>query len=427
MRRFALFFAFITASLLSFGQNCDGPVNDLIISTGYNPITSTTLGNYAFDPMWRLIQAPADPPGWSANIGGPAIVVPLTSPWNLAGPNSTYINAYPTAQALTDNWNTGTTPYIFEREFCVCLNGGTVADVTFDLNLNADNWAEVYLEDELGNQTLLLSQNYQYVTSNFTGAPAASANVTLQLTGGNYKLKLYHRNKLVIMGANLDGKIYSTALLSDNTCTKRGSIAGYSRIDQNQSGTVDPSDPKAQGWLMRLYDQNNNLVSTMTTDHSGYYFFMDLDPGTYTVTAEGPSGWSVISPITATMTVNVDINVVDVAEFLVIPEENPDQNPILEPINTDDCDVFVPNVFTPDGDQINEMIYFKSNCTGELEATIYNRWGQVVFSTTDEEEGWNGTDRSGNVVAEGTYIYTVTLQLEDDTEIKKTGHITVIR
>ncbi|MFT6982656.1 MAG: gliding motility-associated-like protein [Crocinitomicaceae bacterium] len=405
----------------SFSQTCLGPVSDLTISTGWNPVTSAVINDYDFDPMWRLVQAPADPPGWTSNIGGPAISIPITTSWVYAGANSKYVNAYPTAQALTDNWNLSTTQYIFEREFCVCGNNPNQAyDITFDLSLNADNWAEVYLEDEQGNQTLLVAQPYVYSQANFLNTPS-TVNVVHQLTPGTYKLQLHHRNKQVVMGVNLDGKIYSNALISDNSCVKRGSIAGYSREDANSNGILDASDPKSQGWTMELRNTSNTLISSIVSDHSGYYFFMDVDPGTYTVTGVPPTGLNVIVPTSASYTVTVEENVVAVSSFLGTPNgEEPDVT--VEEF----CILDVPNVFTPNGDQVNDKFYFSTQCNVPIDAKIMNRWGNVVYESTDVAEGWDGTSK-GQAIAAGAYFYSCVVKYTDKEDETVSGYVQVIR
>jgi gliding motility-associated-like protein len=51
----------------------------------------------------------------------------------------------------------------------------------------------------------------------------------------------------------------------------------------------------------------------------------------------------------------------------------------------------IPNAFTPDGDQINDVfrpvLYFP---TVDYHFEIFNRWGQRVFGTTDPQQGWDG-------------------------------------
>lgn len=444
MKLIQLFLFFSLFSSTIFGQYCEGNVQFLNVSTGHDPSTGTQISDYGFDPMWRLVQAPADPPGWTSNIGGPAIIVPLTSPWAYAGSNnSKYINAYPTAQALTDNWSQSTQAYVYEREFCVCIQDASsngTAPVIFDLALNADNWAELYLVDPQGNQTLLMSQPYQYVTSNFMNSPTTTQQ-TLQLGNGTYKLRLVHRNKLVIMGANLDGVIYSSAMLSNNICRPKGMIAGFVNEDGNGNQTLDASDPIALGWTVNLLDLNNNVLQTATTDNNGYYFFMDIDPGDYTVSAVAPQGWGIIEPSTVWYSISVDTNVVHVARFLVdegVENENtlPDpQGGNTDPSNPDNpntfelkegCTVSFANVFTPNGDGMNDMISFANSCDLPFTASIFNRWGTSVFKTSDGNQGWTGTDKNGKAVASG--VYYLMYEVEVDGEKKSfNGMIHVIR
>jgi gliding motility-associated-like protein len=87
--------------------------------------------------------------------------------------------------------------------------------------------------------------------------------------------------------------------------------------------------------------------------------------------------------------------------------------------------VYIPNSFTPDNDLINTK--FQVYTTGEpkLDASIYNRWGELVYSWTSIEDGWDGT-YLGKLVQEGVYAYRirVTTQCEQRTSI---GTITLIR
>jgi gliding motility-associated-like protein len=61
-------------------------------------------------------------------------------------------------------------------------------------------------------------------------------------------------------------------------------------------------------------------------------------------------------------------------------------------------EVRMPNVFTPNGDQLNEVfrpIALKNTTDAHL--TIYNRWGRLLYQTKDVERGWNGDDHPAGV------------------------------
>jgi gliding motility-associated-like protein len=74
--------------------------------------------------------------------------------------------------------------------------------------------------------------------------------------------------------------------------------------------------------------------------------------------------------------------------------------------------IYVPNAFTPDGDGLNEVflpILTAGYKPGTYELNIYNRWGERIFSTQEENTGWDGT-YLGNQVQIGTYTYTIKLK-----------------
>jgi gliding motility-associated-like protein len=76
---------------------------------------------------------------------------------------------------------------------------------------------------------------------------------------------------------------------------------------------------------------------------------------------------------------------------------------------TETCPLYVlPNSFTPDGNNINDL-YTPINPyrdIREVEMTIFNRWGDVVFETKDPDIGWNGKrNNDGQENPEGVYFY----------------------
>lgn len=93
--------------------------------------------------------------------------------------------------------------------------------------------------------------------------------------------------------------------------------------------------------------------------------------------------------------------------------------------------LFAPNAFTPDGDGLNDV--FLPSVIG-AEATdysflVFNRWGQLVFSTTDPHEGWNGgMNNSGEVQPQDVYVWRVLVRDQFTTERKEHfGTATLLR
>ncbi len=102
----------------------------------------------------------------------------------------------------------------------------------------------------------------------------------------------------------------------------------------------------------------------------------------------------------------------------------------IDVINPDDVkctDVFLPNAFTPNGDALNEGFGISNPyVVGQLLSfDIYDRWGNVVFHTTDPLSKWKG-DYKGSPVNPGVFLYKIHFRCEGNEEIK-TGSVTVIR
>ncbi|MCO6488669.1 MAG: gliding motility-associated C-terminal domain-containing protein [Phaeodactylibacter sp.] len=74
----------------------------------------------------------------------------------------------------------------------------------------------------------------------------------------------------------------------------------------------------------------------------------------------------------------------------------------------DNCpSYFLPNTFTPNGDGQNDFFTPYPYCfIDRVEFNVFNRWGELVFSTTDPNLNWDGRNKQGRELAEGTYYYS---------------------
>lgn len=69
--------------------------------------------------------------------------------------------------------------------------------------------------------------------------------------------------------------------------------------------------------------------------------------------------------------------------------------------------VEVPNLFTPNGDGINDYFVISNIFTYDAEVLIFNRWGTELYSSTAYQNDWNGTNNDGDQLTDGTYYYVV--------------------
>lgn len=93
-----------------------------------------------------------------------------------------------------------------------------------------------------------------------------------------------------------------------------------------------------------------------------------------------------------------------------------------------DCeeDVFLPTAFSPNGDDVNSILYVRSNFLEEMELIIYSRWNEEVFRSTDQAVGWDGTFK-GKKLAPDAYAYYLRAICADGFEIERSGSINLIR
>lgn len=94
-----------------------------------------------------------------------------------------------------------------------------------------------------------------------------------------------------------------------------------------------------------------------------------------------------------------------------------------------DCsgEPIIPNVFTPNNDNINDFFLPSEINAGCYTITILNRWGNVMYEGSREYYFWDGTSQNGERVHEGVYFYII--EVEDNLGIKRKyhGHLTLNR
>lgn len=94
-----------------------------------------------------------------------------------------------------------------------------------------------------------------------------------------------------------------------------------------------------------------------------------------------------------------------------------------------DCgrpDLFLPNAFTPNEDGENDVLYVRGKNVREMTLRIYDRWGEKVFESHSQENGWNGTYK-GEELEPDVYAYYLEVTCVGGEEFFEKGNITLIR
>lgn len=93
----------------------------------------------------------------------------------------------------------------------------------------------------------------------------------------------------------------------------------------------------------------------------------------------------------------------------------------------DESIVFVPNTFTPNNDNRNDVLYVRGAGLQQLNFfRIFDRWGQLVWETDEIGEGWDGTIR-GQVANTATFVYVLEAVCSNGLLIEKKGNVTLVR
>lgn len=92
-----------------------------------------------------------------------------------------------------------------------------------------------------------------------------------------------------------------------------------------------------------------------------------------------------------------------------------------------DHSLYVPNAFTPNGDQFNDqfLVAWAGPEPTNFELSIFDRWGERIFTSTNKDGGWDGTT-NGQQVPIGVYPWRLQATVQQE-QVVLIGHVTVVR
>ncbi len=89
-------------------------------------------------------------------------------------------------------------------------------------------------------------------------------------------------------------------------------------------------------------------------------------------------------------------------------------------------EVFVPNIFSPNGDGSNDFLVINGPRLFNYYIEIYDRWGKRVFESTEQKDYWDGK-LNGSELAPQTFVYIISGETVLGDQIKKEGNVSIIK
>ena len=93
---------------------------------------------------------------------------------------------------------------------------------------------------------------------------------------------------------------------------------------------------------------------------------------------------------------------------------------------SDGIPIYIPNAFTPNNDGENDKFYVYGNDLKVVHMMVYDRWGEMLFESSRQDNGWDGTYK-GVAMNPGVYIYKVEAEYLNGKRTSQSGSITLMR
>lgn len=282
----------------------------------------------------------------------------------------------------TYNWNTGvntsnvivnpvsdTTYFVIVKDELGCADTATIAVHVVPLPIAIISGISTICDGETEILSVSGIGNFLWDTGDTTNQVTASPSITTtySVTASN------------ICGSNYDSITVNVNSLPVSSLTNDTTILLGSSVNLNATGGV------SYIWLPNVGLSCNTCPNPIAAPQS---------TTSYSVIITDVNGCSV------TKTVTITVN--------------------------DDFEIFVPDVFSPNGDGENDILYVRGTGIKEVNFVVYDRLGEKIFESNDITKGWDGTYK-GSPLNSAVFIYYCSATLFNEKKINTKGDITLIR
>ena len=218
-----------------------------------------------------------------------------------------------------------------------------------------------------------------------------------------------------------------TATYSDATYTA-GDGSCYKISYTDACGNKSTQSPEACPIFVSGSLGDNNVITLTWNAYTGWINGVDH----YLVEKFSEEGQLLQSFVTGTSTSLVDDEVdfdnqVYIYTITAIANDPGVSNSISNSITIiKEANLSYPTAFTPNGDNMNDTFKVFGQFTAAVEFKIFNRWGELLFITTDLGKGWDGTYK-GSAMPEGTYVFRAFLTDLAGRTSERSGTVVLLR
>lgn len=266
----------------------------------------------------------------------------------------------------------------------------------------------------------------EQLTVNFTGIATAGLQYAWDFGDGGNAASLNTVHTFNGVGCY---DVSLTVTNSANGCSNTHQITDYICIVPNPTASfvVTPDDGCSPLTITMANNSQNASVYDWTLTPGGTQQTVNLNPVTITVTESAQielTAWNSLGCQNSTLAFVTMLNCgcTDPLALNYDPSVAVEDGSCVYPPPS----ITVPNVFTPNGDGTNDFFEFSPSFIAEIQVTIVNRWGNLVFEGSGPDPKWDGKINS-NEASDGTYFYNYRATTLLGEELEGHGFVQLLR
>jgi gliding motility-associated-like protein len=270
-------------------------------------------------------------------------------------------------------------------------------------------------------QTTLVKVNNAPITG-FTATGATCPPITIDFTNTTDSAVTYYWN----FGDPVSGANDTSTLISPSHLYSSGGNYTVTLIATNAYGCTDtlvmPNAVQVPNAATANASINSNFLTTLdpvlllnnNSTHAVSYLIFFGDGDSLATSSPGPYSHAYDSLGTFTITlIALNPDGCHDTTWLTVTIEEP-------------TTCFIPNAFTPNGDGVNDFFMVYGVNIKQMKLLIFDRWGLLLFETTDQGNGWDGTYK-GARVQEDVYVWKLVYEDNFSGWHQRIGNISVVR